>query len=50
MVQRWAASAWLLTERHFRRLSGHQDLWALAGILGRSSKIEKSVSKERKAA
>ena len=23
MVQRWVASAWLLTEKHFRRIDGH---------------------------
>jgi len=26
MVQRWAASAWLHTEKKFRKLDGHQDL------------------------
>jgi putative transposase len=35
MVERWMASAWLLTERHFRRLDGYRDLWSLAAILGR---------------
>jgi hypothetical protein len=37
MVQRWAASAWLHTEKKFRRIDGHADLWALAHILGRKS-------------
>ena len=37
MVQRWVASAWLLTERHFRRIDGHANLWALAAILGREN-------------
>jgi len=37
MVQRWAASAWLLTEQHFRRIDGHRNLWALAAILGRKT-------------
>lgn len=41
MVQRWVASAWLLTEQHFRRVDGHQDLWALAAILGRETKTPK---------
>lgn len=36
MVERWSASAWLLTEQHFNRLGGHKDLWALATILGRA--------------
>ncbi len=35
MAERWAASAWLLTEKHFRRIDGHQELWALAALLGR---------------
>ena len=35
MVERWVASAWLLTEKHFRKVIGHQDLWSLATILGR---------------
>jgi len=37
MAERWAASAWLLTEKHFRRIDGHQELWTLAAILGRES-------------
>ena len=35
MVERWAASAWLLTEKHFRGVVGHREFWALAVILGR---------------
>jgi transposase-like protein len=38
MVERWVASGWLLTEKHFRRLDGHRDLWSLAAILGRKIK------------
>jgi transposase-like protein len=38
MVKRWAASAWLATEKKFRRIIGHADLWALAAILGRDVK------------
>ena len=41
MVQRWVASAWLLTEKHFRRIDGHENLWALAAILGRDILSEK---------
>ena len=37
MAERWVASAWLLTEQHFRRIDGHKDLWALATILGRQT-------------
>ena len=50
MVQRWVASAWLITEKRFRRIDGHKDLWALAAILGRETEKEKSVSKEQKVA
>jgi putative transposase len=35
MVERWVASAWRLTEKHFRKVIGHRDFWALAVILGR---------------
>lgn len=44
MVERWVASAWLLTEKHFRRIDGHQHLWTLATILGRETA---SVKKEK---
>jgi putative transposase len=36
MAERWAVAAWLVTERHFHKLDGHRDLWALANILGRT--------------
>lgn len=42
MVERWAASAWLLTEQHFRKIDGHRDLWALATILGRQPQDQTS--------
>ena len=35
IVERWVASAWLLTEKHFLKVIGHRDFWALAVILGR---------------
>jgi len=35
MVERWVASAWLLTEKHFRKVIGHRDFWTLAVTLGR---------------
>jgi len=50
MVQRWVASAWLLTERHFRRIDGHHDLWALAAILGRDLKSQFQPSQKGKVA
>ena len=41
------ASAWLLTEKHFRRIDGHAHLWALAAILGRETKSTTQPSKEK---
>ena len=41
MAERWVASAWLLTEKHFRRIDGHQELWTLAAILRRESSTTK---------
>jgi putative transposase len=38
MVKRWAASAFLVTEKNFRKIMGHRELWALAAILGRTTK------------
>jgi len=35
MVERWVASAWLLTEKHFRKVIGFRDFWTLSVILGR---------------
>lgn len=49
MVERWVASAWLLTEKHFRRIDGHANLWALAAILGRETKSRNESSKEKAA-
>ena len=37
MVARWVASAWLLTEHRFRKISGYKDMWALASILCRET-------------
>jgi putative transposase len=45
MVERWVASAWLLTEQHFRKVVGHRDLWALAVVLGRERKPNASSEK-----
>jgi transposase-like protein len=47
MVQRWVASAWVLTEKHFRRIDGHADLWALAASLGREIKKTTQPTKEK---
>lgn len=47
MVERWVASAWLLTEKHFRRIDGRADLWALAAILGRQDQSKTQSSNEK---
>ncbi len=39
MVQRWVASAWLLSEKHFRKAVGHKDFRAISVILGRELKL-----------
>jgi putative transposase len=36
MVKRWMASALLATEKHFRKIMGYRDLWALHAILNGS--------------
>jgi putative transposase len=41
MVRRWVASAFLITEKSFRKVVGYQELWALATILGRDTKTFK---------
>jgi transposase-like protein len=46
MAHRWVASAWVLTEKHFRRIDGHAHLWSLATILGREVAGQRT-SKER---
>jgi transposase-like protein len=42
MVERWVASAWLLTEKHFRKVIGHEHLWTLAVHLGREQQSNAS--------
>jgi hypothetical protein len=49
-VERWAASAWLVTEKNLRRLLGYQNLWALAAILGPETKLNNDLSKKEKVA
>lgn len=33
MVPRWAAAAYLETEKNFLRIFGYRDLWALKAVL-----------------
>lgn len=39
MVERRVASAWLLTEKHFRKVTDHRDFWTLAVIPGREKPV-----------
>jgi len=45
MVLRWAAAAWLLTEKNLRKIMGYRDLWMLKAILD-----EKQASLKRQVA
>jgi hypothetical protein len=38
IVLRWVAGAYLITEKNFRKIMGHENLWTLAAVLGRSKK------------
>ncbi|HVB58170.1 MAG TPA: hypothetical protein VNE63_17320 [Candidatus Acidoferrales bacterium] len=44
---RWVAGAYLITEKNFRKIMGHENLWTLAAVLGRS---KKSLTLEEKSA
>ncbi len=35
MVLRWVAGAYLVADKHFRKIQGYRDLWVLAAALGR---------------
>ncbi len=37
MVLRWAAAAFLITERNFRKIQGYRDLWTLKAVLDEGS-------------
>jgi transposase-like protein len=44
MVLRWAASAFLMTEKNFRRIEGYRDLWMLKAALDPSAKKNRATS------
>jgi putative transposase len=48
MAKRWAAAALLATEKNFRRVMGHKELWALKAIL--DGKHEKQLDRREKVA
>lgn len=47
MALRWAATAWLATEKHFRRIMGYQHLWILKAYLD-DAESGKQVAASRK--
>jgi len=44
MVLRWVASAFIRTEKHFKRIMGHKDLWALEAILNPTATASKKAA------
>ena len=44
MVLRWMASAFIGTEKRFKRIIGHRDLWALEAILNPSATASKKAA------
>ena len=44
MVLRWMASAFLRTEKRFKRIMGHKDLWALEAILNPTATASEKVA------
>ena len=40
MVLRWAAAAYLDTEKDFRRIMGYRDLWILKAVLDEDKHTE----------
>jgi transposase-like protein len=47
MVMYWAASAWVATEKSFRRIQGYQELWALKSVLDEDFTEDKLASERR---
>jgi putative transposase len=47
MVLRWAASAYLATEKRFRRIMGHEQLWTLKSYLDENQEVA-TVAAQRK--
>ena len=47
MVLRWAAAAFLMTEKNFRKIQGHRDLWMLKAALDPSAKKNQATSMEQ---
>lgn len=44
MVLRWTAASLLATEKNYRKIQGHKDLWMLQAALGRTVAVEEKVA------
>jgi putative transposase len=45
MPQRWVAAAFLETEKHFHRIMGYRELWALKAVLqGETTKVKERIA------
>jgi len=45
MVLRWAAAAFLITEKSFRKIQGYRDLWMLKAVLDQTeSAVQQQVA------
>lgn len=47
MVLRWAAAAFLMTEKNFRKIQGYRDLWMLKAVLNPSAEENQATSMEQ---
>jgi putative transposase len=47
MVLRWAAAAFLMTEKHFRKIQGYRDLWMLKAVLNPGTEENQATSMEQ---
>jgi transposase-like protein len=47
MVLRWAAAAFLMTEKNFRKIQGYRDLWMLKAVLNPSAEEKQATSVEQ---
>jgi putative transposase len=47
MVLRWAAAAFLMTEKHFRKIQGYRDLWMLKAVLHPGAEQNQATSMEQ---
>ena len=50
MILRWAAAAYLETEKHFRRIMGYKSLWMLEAALRKEKDVATEESWEQEVA